>query len=117
MPSHHRKLTAAIWIVLGLLGVSAAVWDLSRIPPDKGAITADLILFFVSFGVVISSLSSWRGQRVGRYLLCAFATIVALYCIAFQLMVSLEFGWVWFVATIMLFAFSLFTLWSQTRRV
>lgn len=118
MRSHYSRVTSAIWIVLGSLGVFAAVWDMSHMSFEfRGAYVGDVLFFTVSITAIVGGVAAWKKFRLGRYVLCRLAILTLLYCVAFQLMVSAEFGWFWFTATIALFVFSVLTLWSQSRPI
>lgn len=116
MSDRARKVFGILWLLLGAGGVALVIAEAIR----AGAmfqehLVSGGILLLVAIGAIFGGLGLlWHWSRA-RMLLRTVAVIVILYCLLFQLMVGLAFGWLWSAAAIALVLFGAATLWKLHR--
>ena len=110
------KALRVIWIGIGVLAlcISLRALDLSYWAGSSRAMWTNLVAVAFAVAISASAFLSARSEIARRvFLTCLVVT--ALYCVAFVLLVGLEYGAVWFAAIISVGALAVTSIWMLLR--
>lgn len=97
LSTRARYVTATLWLLLGVIGGAVSVAEAIKLGmSNQGAFISTVIAISFCAGTIIVGLAVLRGWPAAWWLLLLFGAILALYSIAFVVMVSLEFGALWY---------------------
>jgi hypothetical protein len=111
------KTLRAIWIGIGVLALLATLRAivLSQHAGSTRAIWINSIAAAFALTVLASAVSSNRSLAARRILAtCWVLTVV--YCVAFTMLVGLEFGALWLVVAILVGVLSITSIWIMRRK-
>jgi FtsH-binding integral membrane protein len=111
------KTLRVIWIGIGVLALLAGLraFELSQLAGSTRAMWTNLLAVGFAFAILASAIFANRSEAARRILLVCWVLAVV-YCIAFLMLVGLEFGPVWFAIAISVGALSTASIWIVRRQ-
>jgi hypothetical protein len=114
----NMKTLRVIWIGIGVLALLATLraFVLSQHAGSTRAIWTNLLAVAFALTILVSTIFSNRSLAARRILAtCWVVTVV--YCVAFMMLVGLEFGALWLVVAISVGALSTVSIWIMRRQM
>jgi hypothetical protein len=112
----HRRALGITWLILASIGFVLSVREFVRITRlDHSFDNGTLIAAIFCAVAAIAAVGSIRAKAWSQPLLVTVSVLVALYCMLFIAMVSLEFGWLEYVAAWLVLLLSVCTIFFNWR--
>jgi len=115
----HYRIIGSVWLLFGVIGfVLSAIEGLRCLnmgdPLTDGAVVSSFIASIFCALAAVTSIGLFRARGWARICGTIMAIIFSLYCLSFILMVGLEYGAFWFLASclgVLLSAYTLTVIW------